>query len=345
MAMKDKKAAETQERELGAVLVFTQPKFDIDPIVAVIQNGKIVYGKRKGLALIVHELDQKGIPRATEKRVHYHPQDVREVTWWREGVVGVAEATFPDPQRWRLADIDKPLDKIGVRDMTRALARQVAKEPNCKRKWEDILGEVNWQAVGKRYKQGILTPADYGSHYKCIVHRQFKLRRGEGGNACRLCGEHKESVQHFGKCRGLRRVFQSMRKADKGERWDDDRLNLLGLRGRGVVKRGVSALQLMMWKQVIPEIVRADTTGARFDSEAVLRRAARRYKRREEALKVTIKLYTQKCEAMCWKPDMERFNGAIDGIAVVDADGLLRREDHVQEWLRDCLGDEMEVED
>jgi hypothetical protein len=251
-----------------------------------------VYGKRKGLALLVHELDQKGIPRVTDRRVHFHPQDVREVTWWRNGVVGVAEATFPDPQRWRLADIDKPLDKIGVRDMTRAFARQIAKEPKCKRRWEDILGEVNWQAVGKRYKQGILAPADYGTHYKCIVHRQFKLRRGEGGDACRICGEHKESVQHFGKCSGLRSVFQSMRKVDKGERWDDDRLNLLGLRGRGVVKRGVSALQLMVWKQIIPEVVRVDAEGTRFDSKAVLKRAARRYIRREEALQMSMRLGT-----------------------------------------------------
>ena len=95
----------------------------IDPIVAVIQNGEIVYGKRKGLALLVHELDQKGIPRVTDRRVHFHPKDVREVTWWRNGVVGVAEATFPDPQRWRLADIDKPLDKRSESETSRELSQ------------------------------------------------------------------------------------------------------------------------------------------------------------------------------------------------------------------------------
>ena len=58
----------------------------------------------------------------------------------------------------------------------------------------DPSGGVNWQAVGKRYKQGLLTPADYGTHYKCIVHRQFKLRRGAGGDSCKVCGTQKETV-------------------------------------------------------------------------------------------------------------------------------------------------------
>jgi hypothetical protein len=314
---------------------------EVQPIVAVIQDGDIVYGKCKGLALRVHVLDQKGIPRATDQNIHFQPLDVRAVTWWNGGVVGVSEATFPDPERWRLADIDKPLDKVGVRDLTRAFARTIAKEPNCKRKWEEIMGDVNWQAVGKRYKQGLLTPADFGTHYKCIVHRQFKLRRGEGGDSCRVCGTQKETVQHFGSCGGMKKIFQSLRTIDKGSRWNDDRMNLMGLQGRGVVKRGVSAIHMMVWKQIIPELVRADSSGEKFKCSAVLKRAARRYITREEALQMTIKLYKQKCEAVCRKPDMERFNGAIEGIAVVDEDGELRRESELEEWLRECQDEEM----
>ena len=55
--------------------------------------------------------------------------------------------------------------------------------PNCKRKWDERLGEINWGAVGARYKMGLVTPADYGTHFKCIGHRYFKLRRGEQGAA------------------------------------------------------------------------------------------------------------------------------------------------------------------
>ena len=38
---------------------------------------------------------------------------------------------------------------------------------------------------------------------------------------------------------------------------------------------------------------------------------------------------------------MEKFNGAIEGIAVVDEDGELRRESELEEWLRECQDEEM----
>ena len=139
----------------------------------------------------------------------------------------------------------------------------------------------------------------------------------------------------------MKKIFQSLRTIDKGSRWNDDRMNLMGLQGRGVVKRGVSAIHMMVWKQIIPELVRADSSGEKFKCSAVLKRAARRYITREEALQMTIKLYKQKCEAVCRKPDLERFNGAIEGIAVVDEDGELRRESELEEWLRECQDEEM----
>ena len=43
-----------------------------------------------------------------------------------------------------------------------------------------------------------------------------------------------------------------------------------------------------------------------------------------------------------WKPDMERFNGAIDGVAKVDEEGNLMREAGLQEWLDDNLEDDMQ---
>ena len=70
-----------------------------NPIRAMVIGDTIVYGKVEGLAFRVFELDMKGTPRATEERMHYNADELREVTWWRRGCVGVAEATFPDPQR------------------------------------------------------------------------------------------------------------------------------------------------------------------------------------------------------------------------------------------------------
>ena len=136
--------------------------------------------------------------------------------------MGIAEAMYPHPDRWRLADIDAPLDRVGVREMTRAFARREALAPNCKRKWDSLLGPTNWETVAKRYKQGFLTPKDYGSHYKCIAHRGLCTRKRKpseaGLTSCRICGKTDETVEHLGECEGLKEVYTSLRKLDeKGE--------------------------------------------------------------------------------------------------------------------------------
>ena len=40
--------------------------------------------------------------------------------------MGIAESTYPHPLEWRIEGIDAPLDKVGVRDLTRAFS--IAKE-------------------------------------------------------------------------------------------------------------------------------------------------------------------------------------------------------------------------
>lgn len=323
-----------------------QRKKEEKPLVAVVrgegEEARVIYGKACGMGLQVYERDSKGVPHKTDERIHVLQSELRKTLWWRGGVVGIAEASWPHPERWRLADIDKPLDGIGVRDMTRAFARRVAKQPNCKRKWEGILGEVNWQGVGKRFKMGLVTPTDYGTHYKCIVHRQMRLRRGDDGDRCRMCGEEKETIDHMGECEQMRDVFTNLRLVDGGGKWNDRSLNLLGVKGRGVVKRGASAIHHMVWKHVIPELVRVDEKGVRFQGKAVQERAARRYEKREEAMEVTIQLHKQRCEAHGWKFDVGQYSQRLDGIAEVTEEGEIVRSEGLKQWLKRALGDESE---
>ena len=107
----------------------------------------------------VQPLDVSGRPMPGAKRVEWIQGKAKPVTKWGNGIVGIAEAMYPHPDRWRLADIDAPLDRVGVREMTRAFARREALAPNCKRKWDSLLGPTNWETVAKRYKQGFLTPS------------------------------------------------------------------------------------------------------------------------------------------------------------------------------------------
>ena len=95
-----------------------------------------------------------------------------------------------------------------------------------------------------------------------------------------------------------------------------------------------------VWKQVIPELVGAETRGTEIQTRQVLARAARRFLKREEAMKVRIKLYTNKCEARGMKPLMDTFNGALEGIAGVTEDGELIRDDNLQSWIEDCIPDD-----
>ena len=316
-----------------------KPKEPHDPILGVVRGEREIYGKRTGLGLKVFELNIKGVPRATDEIIHVTEDELRQPLWWRGGIVGIAECMFPHPERWRLADIDKPLDRIGVRDMTRAFARRAAVEPSCKRKWTEKLGEMNWQAVAKRYKMGLVTPTDFGTHYKCIAHRQWRVW-GEGGRKrCRLCGHEKESVEHLGECPKLRRIYESLRPMDEGGEWDNTRLNLLGVKSKGVVKRGVSAIHHFTWKHVIPELVRVETEDAEFQTKAVLKRAAKRYKKREAALQVTINMHINKVQAREGRPigegDLERFNKTLDGIAEVSESGKITRKMELEQWLQD----------
>ena len=70
-------------------------------------------------------------PEPTKRTLLTTGFEIRRVIKWGEGVAGIAESFFPCPQEWRLGDIDKPLDKITVRDLTGAFTRAVAKPPSC----------------------------------------------------------------------------------------------------------------------------------------------------------------------------------------------------------------------
>ena len=177
----------------------------------------------------------------------------------------------------------------------------------------------------------------------------MRTRRGSERKTCRLCGLETESILHFGKCTGLKRVYASLRLVDGGRRWDDLRLNLLGVQQAGIMKKGVAAVHSFTWKHVIPEMVRVETEGARFQVGAVLRRAAHRYKKREAALQVTINMHVNKQEARQDRPidtiphALDRFAKSLDGIAHLTEEGLIVRNPELESWL--ATAEAMDVTD
>ena len=65
-------------------------------------------------------------------------------------MAGIAESFFPCPQEWRLGDIDKPLDKVTVKDLTGAFTRAVAKPPSCFKKWQGKFQGLDLRGVSER---------------------------------------------------------------------------------------------------------------------------------------------------------------------------------------------------
>jgi len=292
-----------------------------------------------------HALDVGGKPTREDELVEWAPQGLRHVTKWKDGIAGIAEATFPHPERWRLADITATLDYVSVKEMTRAFARREATEPNCKKRWEGIFGKIDWKRVAARYKQGLLAPTDYGTHYKCVAHRGFCTRSHkptESGNTmCRLCGCAKETVEHFGECIGLAATYKSMRLIDRKGDWKQPTLNLLGVGGGGggeveTLERGVSDVHMFIWKEMIGEIARVDLKGQRYVTANVLRRAKARCLTRMQAFEQGVENYTQQKISKGENPQRgyENYQRRVKGIMSLDEeDGSISIDENMQTWL------------
>ena len=85
--------------------------------------------------------------------------------------------------------------------------------PTCIATWIRRLGEIDWAEIGAKYREKLLTPKDFMTHFKLILHNALltrnkdKTRLAIGNTQCRLCGEAKESVTHLPRCRCLTPIF------------------------------------------------------------------------------------------------------------------------------------------
>ena len=111
----------------------------------------------------------------------------REVVHWNGKVVGIAESFFPHPNEWRIEGLDVDLDKIDVRIYTRFLAQRARVEPSCLSAWAERIDALP-NDIGERYNTRLLTPRDWGSHFKNVLHRALLVRSISSGEPCRCCG-------------------------------------------------------------------------------------------------------------------------------------------------------------
>ena len=296
-------------------------------LLGIIESGR----------LKIHALTTKGLPRPTGEYAALLQPRVA-CRWGGAILLGVAEGTYPQPQDWSLADIGKPLDKIEVRDLTRAFVRLNAKVPTCMAAWEERLGAIHWREVSMRYTIGISTPRDFGSHYKNVLHRKLVTNTRNSAaptSDCRMCGQVQESIKHIAECTCLRDVFSRMREIDKGTAWNDSTLNLLGVHENGaVIPRGVSMVHFIIWKLIIIQLTDNSFNGTPVRGDLILDMAQRRIHTRIGKAIQEVNECLRKAESRGdEKPRFDHVRSWLKGIGTVDGDGKITLIKKLRDWL------------
>ena len=223
-----------------------------------------------------------------------------------------------------------------MKDLTRCFTEKHTKPPNCIAKWDHLVPGIDWRTLLARYTTGLITPKDFGSHYKLIFHRAF-LTNPHNPRAtthlCRACGAERETILHLGKCPTLKPVFEFMRKFDRGSTWEDVKLNLFGVNEmKGTVPRGTSALHFILWKFVLIQLTMLSLKNEPLRIEDIITQACKRLAKRVKAQEYEMRCEECKAQSRDSQMSYSKFVTRLEGIATV-ADGKIVLHDDIQAIL------------
>ena len=296
----------------------------------------------------------KGRPSPTTKALLVRPEEDRATTKWGQGIAGISESFFPHPERWRLEGIDKPLDLITVKDLTRALTRQFSEPPTCFTSWPKRFEHIDLRGISERYSVGIVTPVDFGSHYKLVMHNSL-LTNPHNPEAispmCRLCGRCRESLTHFGECIKIKPIFEWLRHIDGGVRWNDQLLNLMGQHhsitrvlsplpveaspSSGIIPPGISLVHFCTWKFILIHLTLASLNGQPFMTDTILSQIRRRIRRKIDSAREGLRIEVVRAEARGIEPKAHKYHKWIKGIGTIVNNRALKLHPEVEIHLSD----------
>ena len=214
-----------------------------------------------------------------------------------------------------------------MRSMTRHLARRGSVEPSCLLAWAKRIGELP-KDIGERYNTRLLTPRDWASHFKNILHRALLVRSISTEEPCRCCRFARENIQHFADCEAAGELFKNFKRLTesevrgKGEEWQ--RFCLFALLPKGKIKEGWINLHLLLWKQLVAQLVRIELEGEKYSERDVWAAAWARMKRKIEALKTRVDEDVRRAEARGDEPkDMTKRSRPMEPLASFDKEGKL----------------------
>ena len=225
------------------------------------------------------KLSTKGVPRRTHNDIMIDPKFQAPTGKWGRGITGPAATAFPIPREWTFEGLDKPLDRVTTRDLTRVFTELERKDPTCIETWntERALhspGEmnsegpfpvkvntmVNFQKLAHRiYSTAVLPPPVINLHFKFITHRKLPLTwqlEEHQHLGCRLgCGCKKESYLHLAECIELNFFRVRIAHLTEEPRFRNCDTFLLGDVAIGEIEKGATSLWMVWWHTTILALI------------------------------------------------------------------------------------------
>jgi hypothetical protein len=232
--------------------------------------------------IIKASLTTKGIPYSTNTKYKFNNRVTSmPVTSWNGGILGPAEFTYPHPKGWTLNHSGTPLDKLTVKHLTAIFTSLKQVQPSCKSAWEKLLGQIDWQTAAVRYSSKVLTPRDWASHFKLILHRAFFTRTinpKAPSSRCRCCHREPERIVHFAKCSKIAEVWKYYDRLTKVPlKSRSPTYRLFGTIDNASLPLALLDLHTLTWKYILLAMVQVDLDNLPFSPSKIWKQVLHRY--------------------------------------------------------------------
>ena len=228
------------------------------------------------------------------------------------------------------------------RSYTKMLVDMTRIEPSCLSAWEKRIGELP-KDIGERYGTGFLTPRDWASHFKNVLHRTLMVRSITTEEACRCCGYARENLQHFPDCEKAGKIFDDLRKLMRHAVINDAqqraRFGLFAILPTGKTKLSWTNLHLLIWKYIVAQLVQIELEGAKYSETEIWRQAWQRFESKTLALSEVVAMERRRRESRGEEQkDLRARAKHIDPIATFTPEGVLVWNDELVTEIRNLAG-------
>jgi hypothetical protein len=211
--------------------------------------------------------------------------------------------------------------------------------------WEGRLGRINWDLVGIKYKELLLTPRDFMTHFKLILHRALFTRhinpthKQANTTHCRLCEVETETIEHLATCPSLHHIWRSFSRLaniNTSSSQEEARLNLLGIH-TPPLSQALSDLHLIIWKFILIYFTLVDLKHIPFDAKLVWRKAIRRYVSKANSLTYRVTQKQVTAEARNTNSNLDREQALLKPLACIDSNGCISWSSCMRNHIHDAF--------